>query len=167
MSLNQPAETSRTLRKRLGIVLVVFGAVTFYLGAAPEWFDLDRSPVIGFVQIGVFTFGLGLIALGGYFTIDSLWNGKQKSIAAEIGERILGTGYVVALASGMADVFGLGTRPLPATPFFGFWQVRGVLVGQIMMLVGLTMMLPFWRGLVANLRRRRTNGNIARKKAAK
>ena len=155
MNLNQPAETSRTLRRRLGITLVILGAASFYLGAAPEWFNLDRSPVVGFVQIGVFLFGLGLIALGGYFSIDSLWNGRQKSIAAEIGERLLGTGYVIAMASGMADVFGLGTRPLPATPFFGFWQARGVFIGQIIMGVGLIMMLPLWIKVVAWVGERR------------
>ena len=164
-NLDQPAETSRTLRRRLGILLVILGSGTFFLGAAPQWFDLDRSPVVGFVQIGVFLFGLGLIALGGYLAIDALWNGKQKSIAAEIGVRILGTGYVISLASGMADVFGLGTRPLPATPFFGFWQARGVLIGQVVMAIGLIMMLPFWRGLVAVFRRRRANGKRAKRKS--
>lgn len=148
MSLNQPSITSQTLRKRLGIILVILGSVSFVLGAAPGWFGLDRSPVVGFVQISVFTFGLGLIALGGYFTLDALWNGKPKTISAEIGARIVGTGYVIALASGMADVFGLGTRPLPYTPFFGFWQARGVLIGQMFIIVGLLLMLPFWGKLV-------------------
>jgi len=159
MDLNQPAETSRTLRSRIGIFLVIFGAFSFFLGAAPGWFGLDRSPVVGFVQIGVFTFGLGLIALGGYLVIDSFWSGREKTIAAEIGERILGTGYVVSLASGMADVFGLGTRPLPATPFFGFWQARGVLVGELMMATGLIMMLPFWRSLIVFVRKQRNGKN--------
>ena len=144
MSVNRPSLTSRSLRKRLGIVLLIFGSLIFALGAAPDWFDLDRSPVVGFVQISVFIFGLGLIALGGYFTLDSLWNGDPKTISAEIGSRIVGTGYVIALASGMADIFGLGTRPLPFTPFFGFWQARGVLIGEIIIIGGLLLMLPFW-----------------------
>ncbi len=147
MSLEQASATSKTLRKRLGILLVILGSISFILGAAPEYFGLDLSPVVGFVQISVFTFGLGLIALGGYFTLDALWNGSPKTISAEIGARILGTGYVIALASGMADIFGLGTRPLPSTPFFGFWQARGVLIGEIVMMLGLLLMLPFWGGL--------------------
>ncbi len=151
MSINRPSITSRSLSKRLGIVLVIFGSAIFILGAAPHWFDLDRSPVIGFVQISVFIFGLGLIALGGYFTLDALWNGSPKTISAEIGARIVGTGYVIALASGMADIFGLGTRPLPFTPFFGFWQARGVLMGEILIIVGLLLMLPFWGNLVRSI----------------
>jgi hypothetical protein len=144
MSLDQPSATRRTLRRRPGNLLVILGSVSFILGAAPEWFNLDRSPVVGFVQISVFIFGLGLISLGGYFTLDSLWNGTPKTISAEIGARFVGTGYVLALISGMADVVGLGTRPLPYTPFFGFWQARGVLIGEIVILIGMLLMLPFW-----------------------
>lgn len=153
MSKQQPSSTSRALRKRLGILLVLSGALLFALGTVPGFFGLDRSPVVGFVQISVFTFGLGLICVGGYFVLDSLWNGGQKTIAAEIGARLVGTGYVIALASGMADVFGLGTRPLPSVPFFGYWQARGVLVGEIVIVLGFLMLLPFWKDLVQRLRR--------------
>jgi hypothetical protein len=135
--------TSRTLRKRVGLAITVVGMIVFLLGAAPNWFGLDRSPVVGFVQIGVFIFGLGLVSVGGYFTLDALWRDQQKGIAAEIGARLVGTGYVIAMASGMADVFGLGTRPLPSVPFFGYWQGRGVLIGEIVVILGLLMMLPF------------------------
>lgn len=147
-----PAITSRTLRKRLGIGITLSGAFLFVLGAAPGFFGLDRSPVVGFVQISVFTFGLGLICLGGYFALDALWNGKQKSIAAEIGARVMGTGYVISLASGMADVFGLGTRPLPSVPFFGYWQARGVFIGEMVIVLGFLLMLPFWRDVFDKLR---------------
>ncbi|MGH2581540.1 MAG: hypothetical protein ACRDFQ_01420 [Anaerolineales bacterium] len=136
--------TSRTLRKRVGLAISIIGMIIFILGAAPNWFGLDRSPVVGFVQIGVFIFGLGLVSVGGYFTLDALWRDQQKGIAAEIGARLVGTGYVIAMASGMADVFGLGTRPLPSVPFFGYWQGRGVLIGEIFIVLGLLMMLPFW-----------------------
>lgn len=121
--------------------------LVFLLGAAPNWFGLDRSPVVGFVQIAVFILGLGLLALGGYFTLDALWRETPKNIAAEIGARLLGTGYVIALASGMADVFGLGTRPLPSVPFFGYWQGAGVLIGEIVMIVGLVLFTPMWARL--------------------
>jgi hypothetical protein len=136
-------------------VLVILGAITFTLGAAPQWFALDRSPVIGFVQISVFIFGLGLISMGGYFTLDAIWNGREKTISAEIGARIVGTGYVIALASGLADVFGLGTRPLPFVPFFGYWQALGVLIGEIIIIFGFLLLLPFWAELIKKLSRSR------------
>jgi hypothetical protein len=138
-----PTTSSLTLRKRLGLFTCIFGMLIFLMGAAPNWFGLDRSPVVGFVQITVFMFGLGLVAAGGYFAMDSLWHNEPKNIAAEIGARLIGTGYVIALASGMADVFGLGTRPLPSVPFFGYWQGGGVLIGEIVMIVGFLLLAPW------------------------
>lgn len=143
-TIPQPATTSRTLRKRVGLGITLVGMLVFLLGAAPNWFGQDRSPVVGFVQIGVFLLGLGLVALGGYFTLDALWHNQPKNIAAEIGARLVGTGYVISLASGMADVFGLGTRPLPSVPFFGYWQAGGVLIGEIVMIIGFILFAPFW-----------------------
>jgi len=132
------------MRKRIGIGILLIGTLVFLVGAAPQWFGLDRSPVVGFVQIGVFIIGLGLITAGAFMTMDGLWRDRPKPIVAELGARLVGTGYVIALASGMADVFGLGTRPLPSVPFFGYWQGRGVLIGEIVIAVGLAMMAPFW-----------------------
>src|SRR3990172_7158968 len=119
-NLSSPPTSSRHLRKRTGIGIALLGLLIFLLGARPELFGVDRSPVIGFIQIEVFLAGLGA--------------------------RLVGTGYVIALASGMADVFGLGTRPLPSVPFFGYWQGFGVLAGQIVMIIGFVMMSPFWAG---------------------
>lgn len=139
-----PKGASRTLKKRLGIFTTVLGMLIFLLGATPQLFGLDRSPVVGFVQITVFILGLGLLGLGGYFTLDALWRDTPKNIPADIGIRLAGTGYVIALTSGLADVFGLGTRPLPSVPFFGYWQGAGVLIGQLIMIVGFIMFSPFW-----------------------
>jgi hypothetical protein len=76
-----------------------------------------------------------------------MWRGRSRPVIAEFGARFVGTGYVIALASGMADVFGLGTRPLPSVPFFGYWQGAGVLAGEIVMIVGFVMMSPVWAGV--------------------
>lgn len=141
---SSPKISSRTLKKRLGMLISVLGLLVFLLGAVPQLFGLDRSPVVGFVQIAVFSFGLGLLALGGYFTLDALWRDTPKNIAADIGIRLVGTGYVIAITSGLADVFGLGTRPLPSVPFFGYWQGAGVLIGQFIMIVGFVMFSPYW-----------------------
>lgn len=102
----------------------------FLIGARPSLFGLDRSPVIGFVQIAVFLIGLAIICLGGYIALMALWKNRQPSIAADIGLRLVSTGYVIAVFSGMADVFGAGSHPLPGVPYFGPWQARGVEFGQ-------------------------------------
>jgi hypothetical protein len=150
-SATQPTPTQpRTpavsrLQVSIGIGFVVAGLILFIIGAKPEWFDLDRSPVIGFVQTTVFLLGLGIIAVGGFMGLNALWNGREKSIPADIGMRLVATGYVVALFSGMADVFGLGSHPLPGVPFFGPWQAAGVQIGEVIMLIGLAMLAPYHR----------------------
>jgi len=53
------------------------------------------------------------------------------------------TGFVVALFSGMADVFGIGSHPLPGTPIFGVWQARGMEIGLALIAIGFVMMYPY------------------------
>ena len=136
---------NRTLDGRLGfgLAISVFGLVIFVLGLNPGLFSLDRSPVVGFVQIAVFLVGLAVICLGGYLTLTTLWRGKEVTIAADIGYRTVATGYVVAFASGMADVFGFGSQPFPATPYFGQWQALGVMIGEIFIIIGFLLMIPY------------------------
>ncbi len=139
--------SSRRLRKRVGIGIALVGLLLFSLGAEPGWFGLDRSPVVGVIQIEVFIGGLGLLTFGGYLTMEALWRDREKLVIAEFGARFVGTGYVIAMVSALADVFGLGTRPLPSVPFFGYWQGLGVLIGEIVIIVGFVMMSPWWARL--------------------
>ncbi len=145
--MNNPPENDGSVPRsdwaRLGLTLTMIGLLIFTLGAKPEWLGLDRSPVIGFVQTSVFTLGLGLLCLGGYLSLAALWRGEEKSILADIGPRLIGTGYVVAVFAGMADIFGLGTQPFPDVPFFGPWQAVGVEIGEVMIAIGLLMLIPF------------------------
>lgn len=127
---------------RIGLIITVIGFIMFLMGAAPELFGLDRSPVIGFVQITVFLIGLAVICMGGYIGLTSLWNGRSRTIAADIGLRLVATGYVIAVVSGMADVFGFGSQPWPQIPVFGYWQARGIVLGEIVIAVGFLLLLP-------------------------
>lgn len=130
------------LRIRVGGAATLVGFVVYLLGADPAIFGLDRSPTTGFVQIGVFLVGLAVICLGGYLSLASLWNEAPKTIAADIGLRLVSTGYVIAVASGMADVFGFGGQPLPRDPSFGAWQEVGVLIGEAIIALGFLLMMP-------------------------
>ena len=135
---------SRPLRVRLGLVLTLTGFLIFLLGAKPQWFALDRSEVVGFVQILVFLLGLALLGLGGYFAVDGLWNGDPRTLWADIGVRLISTGYLIAVFSAMADVFGFGTQTLPLEiPYFGPWQARGTLLGEMVMLMGVLLSIPW------------------------
>ncbi len=129
-------------RIRIGLVMTFIGLVVFLLGAEPGLFNLDRSPVFGFVQISVLLIGLALICLGGYISLASLWNGRQKTITAEVGQRLVSTGYVISVVAGMADVFGLGSHQFPKVPFFGPWQAVGVIVGVLLIGIGFILFIP-------------------------
>jgi len=131
-------------RVRAGFITALIGLFVFVLGADPGLFGLDRSPVTGFVQIAVFLVGLALISFGGYLALRTYWNGEEPSILSDIGVRLISTGYVVSVASGMADVFGFGSEAFPRIPDFGIWQQRGVLAGEIMIGVGFLMLMGRW-----------------------
>jgi hypothetical protein len=127
------------LRLQIGLAMTVLGFLFFWLGALPSSFGQDRNPIFGFNQILVVVFGLGLLCLGGCTSLNWLWNGQEKSITADFGWRLAWTGYIIAIWSAMTDVLGFGTK----TQFFGPWQERGLLVGQLVMAAGFLMIIPW------------------------
>lgn len=131
-------------RIRIGLGLSVVGYILFLLGSRPSLFGMDRSRVIGFVQISVFLIGLALITVGGSLTLNAFWTNGNKTIAADIGSRLVSTGYVICVFTGMADIFGLGTHPLPDV-FFGPLQAQGMAVGMITIAVGFLLLIRYKR----------------------
>ena len=130
-------------RVRAGLMVTFLGFFIFIVGAKPDWLGWDRSPVVGFVQIAVFLVGLAIICLGGYIGLLALWGKNQRSIAADIGLRLVSTGYVISVFAGMADVFGMGTHPLPNVPYFGPVQATGVVLGELIIALGFLMLIPY------------------------
>ena len=126
-----------------GSIITVVGFLLFLLGARPSLFGFDRSPVIGFVQLSFFTLGLGILCLGGYISLKGLWKDRAISIAADIGVRMIATGYVISAFCAMADVFGFGSQPFPSVPYFGPLQAGGVMLGQGIISIGLILLIPF------------------------
>jgi len=138
-------DTDLTLPKtriRLGLIMAVVGYFIFLLGARPGLFGLDRSRVIGFVQISVFLVGLALISLGSYLTLNAMWPNGKKTIAADIGIRLISTGYVISVFTAMADIFGMGSHPLPDV-FFGPLQARGMELGMITIAIGFLLLIRY------------------------
>lgn len=131
-------------RIKFGLWLASIGFLVFLLGTRPSLFGLDRSPVVGFVQISVFLIGLALLALGSALTLASFWPEGKQTIAAQIGSRLISTGYVICLFTGLADVLGFGSHPLPDV-FFGVLQQRGMGLGMMTMAVGFLLMIPYKR----------------------
>jgi hypothetical protein len=132
-----------TARLRVGTITCLAGLFVFTVGARPDWFSWDRSPVVGFVQIAVFLVGLGLVCLGGYVGLLGLWKGRARTIVADIGIRLVSTGFVISVFAGMADIAGMGSQPPPGIPWFGPWQATGVLIGEIVIAVGFLMLVPY------------------------
>jgi hypothetical protein len=132
-----------TARIRVGLGITLLGLFILAVGTKPDWFGWDRSPVVGFVQIAVFLIGLGVICLGGYVGLLALWKGLARTIVADIGLRLVSTGYVISIFAGMADVAGMGSQSLPGVPYFGPWQATGVLIGEILIGLGFLMLIPY------------------------
>ncbi len=127
---------------RVGLMLTIFGYLIFLVGARPGLFNLDRSRVIGFVQVSVFLLGLGIIVLGSYTTLNALWPQGKKTIAADIGSRVISTGYVICVFTAMADIFGLGSHRLPNV-FFGPLQAQGMAIGMATIGLGFLLMIRY------------------------
>ncbi|HSB02063.1 MAG TPA: hypothetical protein VLE49_15545 [Anaerolineales bacterium] len=139
----EPAFRVSYLRVRFSLISVSSGLLILVVGAKPGWFGWDNAPVVGFVQIAVFLVGLGMICVGGYIGLSALWGKEQRSIIADIGSRLIGTGYVITIFAGMADVFGMGAQTLPDNPYFGPLQASGVLIGQSCIAIGFLMLIPY------------------------
>lgn len=132
-------------RIRIGLSITLIGLLVFLVGARPSLFDLDRSPVVGFVQISVFLIGLATICIGGYICMLAFWRNGDRSIPADIGIRMVTTGYLISVFSGMADVFGFGSQLRPQVPYFGPWQAAGVQVGELVIAIGFLLLIPYQR----------------------
>ncbi|HKZ44439.1 MAG TPA: hypothetical protein VJZ78_05325 [Anaerolineales bacterium] len=130
-------------RMRFGLFVTLVGLFIFLVGARPSLFGWDRSIVVGFIQISVFLVGLAVISIGGYISLIVFWNNHPRTIAADIGLRLVSTGYVIAVFSGMADVFGMGTQTLPTVPSFGQLQEYGVQIGEAIIALGFFLLFRF------------------------
>jgi hypothetical protein len=139
----EPAFRISSVRMRFSLIFVGLGLFIFVAGAKPNWFGWERFATVGFIQIAILLVGLGLICAGGYVGLIALWGRDQRSIIADIGSRLIGTGYVIAVFAGMADVFGMGAQALPGDLYFGPLQATGVLIGQFVIAVGFLMLIPY------------------------
>lgn len=128
-------------RIKYGLLGAFVGFLMVVLGAKPEFFGMDRSPVIGFMQTTTFLVGIGVIALSGYFCLMSFWPKGYTTITADFGIRLVATGWLIAVFSGMADVFGFGSHPVTGLVFFGQLQALGVEIGEMVIGIGLVMMI--------------------------
>lgn len=142
--MNNSNHRNINFRINIGLGLTIAGFLLFIVGADPGIVLLDRSPLIGFLQTATFSAGLAILCLGGFISLKACQRvGRIQSLAQDIGLRLVATGYLISLISGMADVFGFGTQSWPSLPFFGPSQAAGVVVGEIIIAIGFLLYLPF------------------------
>ena len=144
VEITNGADDPSTPRIFVSIATTFLGLLIFIIGTKPDWFGWDRSSVVGFVQIAVFLAGLAIMCLGGYIGLLTLWWGHERTIMSDIGTRLVGTGYVIAVFAGLADIFGMGSQSFPQVPYFGPWQASGVLIGQGIIVLGFLLFIPFY-----------------------
>jgi cbb3-type cytochrome oxidase subunit 3 len=137
-----PPLTPRQVRRaRRWMTIVLLGLFIFIIGVQPDILGLNRSLTVGFVQIGVWLTGLAILLLASYATVRVVRNGKPTSLRADIGTRLLATGYVVAAVASLADFIGVGAQQMPNITF-GPVQVIGLVTGVILSLLGVIFYWP-------------------------
>lgn len=141
-----PPLTPRQVRRaRRWMTIVLLGLFIFIIGVQPDILGLNRSLTVGFVQIGVWLFGLAILLLASYTTVRVVRNGKPTSLRADIGTRLIATGYVVAAVASLADFIGVGAQRMPFIAF-GPIQVIGLVTGVLFSLLGVILYWPRQKG---------------------
>ena len=150
------ARRNKVRKVRTWLLLALLGLALFTIGINPGMFNLDRSAAVGFVQIGVWCFGLSLFLFSLYSVIRLFRIGKPATLLSDVGLRLAATGLVLAVAASYADFLGIGShaRSLLA---FGPLQVIGMSVGILISLIGLAL---YWPWKKKERKRRRTGEKV-------
>ncbi len=126
---------------RYWMTLVFIGFMIFVIGIEPDLIGMNRSKTVGFVQVEVWLVGLAILLTSAYASVRVVRNSRPMSLRADIGVRLIATGYVVAGAASLADFIGLGAQELPYVTF-GPIQVIGLATGVTLSLIGLLLYWP-------------------------
>jgi len=121
--------------------MVLIGLFIFLIGIYPNLIGMDRSSVVGFVQIGVWLLGLGVLLLGATLAMKVIRNGHPTTLRSEVGLRLIATGYVLAVTASLADFLGIGSHALPGISY-GPLQVFGLALGVMVSLLGVILYGP-------------------------
>ncbi len=143
--MDVPSDGFTDPRMSLSLLLAGGGVGAFALGVHPEWLGLATTPEVGFLQIVFMVTGMGVYTGAAIAALRLLWRGRKWSLVAQIGARLMATGYVAFAVSVMADILGLGSQTWPQSAHFGAVQHDGMLVGEGVMALGLLLMYPYRR----------------------
>ncbi|MEE9513114.1 MAG: hypothetical protein V3V46_03465 [Anaerolineales bacterium] len=131
---------------RLWMTVMLIGLLIFMVGIQPDLIGMNRSVTVGFVQIGAWMTGLAILLLAAYSTVRVVRNGKTNSLRADIGIRLIATGYVVAAVGSLADFIGVGAHRMPVI-YFGPIQMIGLVTGVLLSMLGVILYMPWTKKL--------------------
>ncbi|MCJ7566721.1 MAG: hypothetical protein MUO58_04195 [Anaerolineales bacterium] len=131
---------------RLLMTVMLIGLLIFMVGIQPDLIGMNRSITVGFVQIGVWLTGLAILLVAAYSTVRVVRNGKPTSLRADIGIRLIATGYVVAAVGSLADFIGVGAHRMPVI-HFGHIQMIGLVTGVLLSMLGVILYMPWTKKL--------------------
>jgi hypothetical protein len=114
-------------------------------GTHPAWFGLHNSSGVGYVKTSVFLFGLAILCIGGCLSLTATWRHKPLSIIADVGLRLVATGYLLGVCSGLADLLGFGDEHYPKLPSLGHFQELGVEICEVIIALGFLLIIPYER----------------------
>ncbi len=123
------------------IALALVGVIAFIIGVDPDLVGMNLTPAVGIAQMGLWMTGLAMVLVGGYSAVRIVRNGRPSSLRADIGTRLIATGYVFSAVATLADYLGIGTQRFPNLSF-GEVQVFGLVFGIIISLLGLALYWP-------------------------
>ena len=123
------------------MTVVLAGFFIFAIGVDPDLIGMNRSPIIGFVQMGVWMTGLTILLIAATATVRVVRNGRSHSLRADVGLRLIATGYVVAATASFADFLSIGSHQMPQV-YFGEVQVMGLALGVLTSLIGIVLYWP-------------------------
>ena len=130
----------------MGVIFALLSLLGFfvYLFDRVTWrCPPSQCPIAGPMEIGVILVGLALVSLGGGLGFYKLGKGQPKSFAFDVGLRLVGTGYLTACLSALADYIGMGSHH--RLPYFGPLQATGVFIGETIITIGFLMMALYQR----------------------
>jgi len=137
-----PPLTPRQVRwVRRWMTLALLGLLIFLIGINPDLIGMNRSPAVGFVQVGVWLTGLAILLIGTYAALRVVRNGRRTTLLNDVGLRLAATGYVVAAAASLADFIGIGSHTIRDL-VFGKIQVAGLTIGVLFMVAGMVLYWP-------------------------
>jgi hypothetical protein len=124
---------------QVAIAFTVLGGVIAFIGLFPGVIGLDQAAGIGLFQTTVILVGFSLLIFGAiWFVQVNYYHGRKHTLGQEVGVRLSMTGLIISIASGMADILGIGSHPPfgEQRPFMGTAQVIGLVGGFVIASLG-------------------------------